>query len=155
MSLSISSVFGAGAYWGKPFLPLALGALVAPSTYGYRERHEARRASFLAQLAEVASGQRVYVDESGMDERDDYSYGWCERGKRFEALKTGRRSGRINMIAAYCQQELMAPLRGRQAPPKPAVKRVFPSKPPRQILSLLTMTWMGVGRREEGVPNVW
>jgi hypothetical protein len=51
----------------------------------------------------------VYVDESGMDERDDYSYGWCERGKRFEALKTGRRSGRINMIAAYCQQELMAP----------------------------------------------
>jgi hypothetical protein len=32
MSLSISSVFGAGAYWGKPFLPLALGALVAPSS---------------------------------------------------------------------------------------------------------------------------
>jgi hypothetical protein len=51
----------------------------------------------------------VYVDESGMDERDDYSYGWCERGKRFEALKTGRRSGRVNMIAAYCQQELIAP----------------------------------------------
>ena len=31
ISLSISSVFGAGVYWGKPFLPLALGALVAPS----------------------------------------------------------------------------------------------------------------------------
>lgn len=51
----------------------------------------------------------MYVDESGLDERDDYSYGWCERGKRFEALKTGRRSGRVNMIAAYCQQQLMAP----------------------------------------------
>jgi hypothetical protein len=44
-----------------------------------------------------------------MDERDDYGYGWCERGKRFEALKSGRRTGRINMIAAYCEQRLMAP----------------------------------------------
>jgi transposase len=44
-----------------------------------------------------------------MDERDDYGYGWCERGQRFEALKSGRRTGRINMIAAYCQQRLMAP----------------------------------------------
>ena len=52
---------------------------------------------------------RVYVDESGMDERDDYDYGWCERGRRFEALKSGRRSGRVNMIAAYCQRNLMAP----------------------------------------------
>ena len=52
---------------------------------------------------------RVYVDESVMDERDDYDYGWCERGRRFEALKSGRRSGRVNMIAAYCQRNLMAP----------------------------------------------
>ena len=44
-----------------------------------------------------------------MDERDDYDYGWCERGRRFEALKSGRRSGRVNMIAAYCQRNLMAP----------------------------------------------
>jgi hypothetical protein len=28
----------------------------------------------------------VYVDESGMDERDEYGYGWCERGKLFESL---------------------------------------------------------------------
>lgn len=39
----------------------------------------------------------------------DYGYGWCERGKRFEALKSGRRTGRVNMIAAYCQRQLMAP----------------------------------------------
>lgn len=51
----------------------------------------------------------MYVDESGMDERDDYGYGWCERGKRFEALRSGRRAGRINMIAAYCQRDLSAP----------------------------------------------
>jgi transposase len=44
-----------------------------------------------------------------MDERDDYGYGWCERGKRFESLKSGRRTGRVNMIAAYCERRLTAP----------------------------------------------
>jgi len=46
-----------------------------------------------------------------MDERDDYGYGWCERGKRFEAFKSGQRAGRVNMIAAYCERRLSAPLR--------------------------------------------
>ena len=45
-----------------------------------------------------------------MDGRSsDYGYGWCERGKRFEALKSGKRTGRVNMIAAYCQKQLFAP----------------------------------------------
>ncbi len=48
---------------------------------------EAKRAAFVAQLAAIPLAQRVYVDESGMDERDDYGYGWCERGKRFEAQR--------------------------------------------------------------------
>lgn len=78
-------------------------------TYGYCERDEAKRANFLAQLADIPLSKRVYVDESGMDERDDYGYGWCERGKQFLALKSGRRTGRVNMIAAYCGQQLIAP----------------------------------------------
>jgi hypothetical protein len=32
-----------------------------------------------------------------------------ERGQRFHALKSGRRQGRVNRIAALCQQKLMAP----------------------------------------------
>lgn len=45
-----------------------------------------------------------------MDEREESGgHGWCERGQRFEALKAGRRTGRINMIAAYCEQTLLAP----------------------------------------------
>jgi len=53
---------------------------------------EDKRTAFIAQLATIAPSQRVYVavfsgrvsvrkqqhDESGMDERDDYGYGWCE-----------------------------------------------------------------------------
>jgi len=31
----------------------------------------------------------VYVDEAGMDNREDYGYGWNSRGQRFYALKSG------------------------------------------------------------------
>ena len=53
--------------------------------------------------------QIVYVDESGMDNKDQYDYGWNEQGQRFHALKSGRREGRVNMIAALCNQKLLAP----------------------------------------------
>jgi transposase len=60
-------------------------------------------------LAKWADEMIVYVDEAGMDNREDYSYGWNPRGQRFHALKSGRRQGRVNMIAALCHQKLMAP----------------------------------------------
>jgi hypothetical protein len=44
-----------------------------------------------------------------MDNRDEYAYGWNERGQRFHALKSGRREERVNMIAALCNQNLIAP----------------------------------------------
>lgn len=34
-----------------------------------------------------------------MDERDDYGYGYGPIGQRVEGLKSGRRQGRVNMIA--------------------------------------------------------
>ena len=44
-----------------------------------------------------------------MDQRDDYPYGYSFKGERLYALKSGRRSGRVNMIAAYCNGQLLAP----------------------------------------------
>ena len=44
-----------------------------------------------------------------MDSRDDYPYGWNECGQRFHALKSGRRHSRVNMIAALCKGQLLAP----------------------------------------------
>jgi hypothetical protein len=64
----------------------------------------------------------------------------------FDAIDEGGRS-----IAPSWEEAF----RGRQAPPKPEVKRDLPGKPLRQIPSLLTRTWMGVGTPDEGVPNVW
>lgn len=78
-------------------------------TYGYRERDEAKRQTFLEQLVNVAPAQLVYVDEAGMDNRDEYAYGWNKRGQRFHALKSGSRQVRVNMIAAWCNRKLLAP----------------------------------------------
>jgi len=77
-------------------------------TYGYQERDEAKRQAFVEQLSTLSSSQIVYVDESGMDNRDQYAYGWNEKGQRFHALKSGRREGRVNMIAALCNHKLIA-----------------------------------------------
>ena len=44
-----------------------------------------------------------------MDNRDEYAYGYSPKGERLHALKSGRRQGRVNMIAALCNRQLMAP----------------------------------------------
>jgi len=44
-----------------------------------------------------------------MDSRDEYAYGYSPKGERLYALKSGRRSGRVNMIAGLCNQQLLAP----------------------------------------------
>jgi transposase len=77
--------------------------------YGYKQRDEAKRQIYLEQIATIHAKDIVYVDESGMDDRDDYAYGWNHRGQRFYALKSGRRQSRVNMIAALCNRQLLAP----------------------------------------------
>jgi hypothetical protein len=44
-----------------------------------------------------------------MDSRDDYAYGYSPKGERLYALKSGRRSARVNIIAGLCNQQLLAP----------------------------------------------
>ena len=78
-------------------------------TYGYCERDEEKRQTFVTKLSTIPDYQIVYLDESGMDSRDQYAYGWSALGQRFHALKSGRREGRVNMIAALCNQKLIAP----------------------------------------------
>lgn len=78
-------------------------------TYGYQERNEVKRQEFREYIQKYQQESIVYIDEAGMDNRDDYGYGWNEKGKRFYALKTVKRQGRVNMIAAYCNGQLFAP----------------------------------------------
>ena len=54
--------------------------------------------------------QIVYVDEAGIDHREDYPYGYCEVGQRFYALKSGKRTERVSWIAALKEGNLFAPM---------------------------------------------
>ncbi|HEY9894865.1 MAG TPA: transposase, partial [Candidatus Sericytochromatia bacterium] len=49
------------------------------------------------------------VDESGLDTRDDYGYGWSSAGARVYGRKSGRRQGRVKMIAGDRAGQLLAP----------------------------------------------
>ena len=79
-------------------------------TYGYQERDDHKRQAFQDRLTSKWAGQIVYVDEAGIDNRDEYPYGYCPIGQRFYALKSGKRSERISWIAALKQGNLVAPM---------------------------------------------
>ncbi|MEM1292864.1 MAG: IS630 family transposase [Cyanobacteria bacterium P01_H01_bin.162] len=79
-------------------------------TYGYRERDATQRQVFLQQLAVHRSSQIVYLDEAGVDDTEDYPYGYCLESERFHALKLGHRTERISMVAAWCDRQALAPM---------------------------------------------
>ena len=64
----------------------------------------------MKQLQAYLPEQLIYVDEAGVDDTEDYAYGWCEQSQRFYALKLGHRTRRISMIAGWCQRRILAPL---------------------------------------------
>lgn len=52
----------------------------------------------------------VYIDESGIDNTEDYPYGYCQKGQRFYALKSGKKTQRISMVAALSGRKIVVPL---------------------------------------------
>ncbi|MEH2181260.1 IS630 family transposase [Nostoc sp.] len=65
---------------------------------------------FQAKISQKQATELVYVDESGMDNREDYGYGWNPKGKRFHDLKSGKRNIRVSIMSGLCQGKLVAPL---------------------------------------------
>ncbi|HEY9819210.1 MAG TPA: IS630 family transposase [Candidatus Sericytochromatia bacterium] len=79
-------------------------------TYGYQERDEIKRQEFQERLKTKHPNQIVYVDEAGIDNREDYPYGYCEIGQRFYSIKSGKRTERVSWIAALKEGKLLAPM---------------------------------------------
>jgi transposase len=50
------------------------------------------------------------VDEAGIDNREDYPYGYGPIGERVHALKSGKRTERISWIAALNEDKVFAPM---------------------------------------------
>jgi len=61
-------------------------------------------------LSQYREEDLVYLDESGMDNREDYGYEWNEKGQRFYSLKSGKRSIRASIMSGLWQGKLIAPL---------------------------------------------
>lgn len=79
-------------------------------TYGYRERDEEKRGEFLHYLSQYSPERLVYLDEAGVDDREDYPYGWCARSQRYYDLKLGHKTERISMVAASSRGQIIAPM---------------------------------------------
>lgn len=54
--------------------------------------------------------QLVYVDEAGIDNRDEYPDGYSKVGQRCHAQRSGKRTERISWIAALKQGKIFAPM---------------------------------------------
>jgi transposase len=79
-------------------------------TYGYQERNELEREAFREKLAQVATQRRVYLDEAGFDNRENYPYGYSPEGERCYALKCGKKRERSSWISALKEGTIFAPL---------------------------------------------
>ncbi len=58
-------------------------------SYGYRERNEKNLAVYREELGTKNSGTIVYIDESEIDDNEEYLYAWGIKGARVYAMKPG------------------------------------------------------------------
>ena len=79
-------------------------------TYGYKERNEEEREKFIKYIRQYAKQRIVYVDEAGVDDTEDYPYGWCEKSQRYYDLKLGHKTERISMVGATLSGQIIAPM---------------------------------------------
>jgi transposase len=49
------------------------------------------------------------LDEFGIDNNEEYAYGWGPKGQRVYGLKLGRASKRVSMIGALNRRKIVAP----------------------------------------------
>ncbi|MCL1463982.1 IS630 family transposase [Argonema galeatum] len=79
-------------------------------TYAYQERCEEARSEFLQKIAYYRPEQLIYMDESGINNNEPAVYGWCEKGKRYDDTRPGKRRERLSIIGALCENKFLAPI---------------------------------------------
>ncbi|MBE7385012.1 MAG: transposase [Leptolyngbya sp. SIO1E4] len=85
-------------------------ALLEKKSDTYQERDPEKRQEYSTELAQFDAHPRVYLDEAGVNDTEDYGYGWCLKGERFTAERRGNRTERVSFMAAWHQHQLIAPL---------------------------------------------
>ena len=65
--------------------------LPVKKTYSYEEQNEEERQQFIKTMKEEKNEDLVYIDQSGMDNRDVYEYGWGRKGQRIYGQRPGKK----------------------------------------------------------------
>ncbi|NEQ42405.1 MAG: hypothetical protein F6K00_02110 [Leptolyngbya sp. SIOISBB] len=52
-------------------------------------------------LAPFEVHQWVYLDAAGLNDPEDYGYGWCLKGKGFTAERCGHHTERVSFMTAW------------------------------------------------------
>jgi transposase len=60
-------------------------------------------------MKEEKNEDLVYIDQSGMDNRDVYEYGWGLKGQRIYGQRPGKKRERISIMSGYHLGKLVAP----------------------------------------------
>ncbi len=63
-------------------------------------------------MKEEKNEDLVYIDQSGMDNRDVYEYGWGLKGQRIYGQRPGKKRERISIMSGYHLGKLVAPFTG-------------------------------------------
>lgn len=61
-------------------------------------------------MANIASEQIAYVDETGIDTYLYRAYGYAPRGQQIDAAISGRKYKRVGIVAAQLGKQILAPL---------------------------------------------
>jgi transposase len=77
-------------------------------TFTYEEKDDDKRQEFLEKLSKVSLNMLVFLDESGIKTFVQRGYGRALRGKKIADTTRGKRSKRINVVAALFNGEHVA-----------------------------------------------
>ena len=73
------------------------------------ERDEEDRTAFVEELASIPEEKRVYIDESGKHTNLDREYGYAPRGEKVEGKRSGKKTDKLNIVAAKCGNTIIEP----------------------------------------------
>ena len=59
-------------------------------------------------IEDIPLSRRIYVDECGVIQNQSRTHGRSVKGQRVYGLIPGKRSARINVVAGYCDGQILA-----------------------------------------------
>ena len=85
-------------------------AIRLKKTNAYKERKDEARREFIDALSSISPSIVYYVDETGLDESYHRERGRSKRGEKVYGIISGRKYKRLNIVAAQCCGNLVAPM---------------------------------------------